>query len=344
MSVMRLGYACAIGLGALLLTAPLCRADVVLLANGDRVSGVIEKLDKDKLSLKTEFAGVIQIDWKKVAQVESDKEYEVEADSGKTFRGKLAFAENGVMVQGPESRVPLTLVAVRSVSPAPQSESALAPLHGTVNVGYNFARGNSNVSNSAAAINANYRTEEYKVSLDVQSLFNSDTNEAPSNRYYGSLRYDRYLNPRSFWFALGGLEHDEKRSLDLRTNLGGGLGWKLLHDDRNEANLLSGVTYVNEQYQDPAATTPNGSSSEALMGIDLRNALLGGIVATNKVSVNPNLVQLGRYRMSVESGVRLPLLSRYVWSFQLFDRYDSRPPVEARRNDYGAISSFGVTF
>jgi len=341
---MRLGYICAIGLCALLWAAPRCHADVVLLANGDRISGVIEKLDKEKLSLKTEFAGVIQIDWKKVSQLESDNEYDVEADSGKTFRGKLAFAQNGVVVQSTGAAVPLMLVSVRSVNPPPQTERALAPLHGTVNVGYNFARGNSNVSNSAAAINANYRTEEYKVTLDVQSLFNSDTNESPSNRYYGSLRYDRFLNPRSFWFTLGGLEHDEKRSLDLRTNLGGGLGWKLLHDSKNEANLLSGVTYVNEQYQDPVATTPNGSSGEALMGIDLRNALLGGIVATNKVSVTPNLVQLGRYRMSIESGVRLPMLTRYIWSFQLFDRYDSRPPVEARRNDYGAISSFGVTF
>ena len=81
------------------------------------------------------------------------------------------------------------------------------------------------------------------------------------------------------------------------------------------------------------------------MGIDLRNAILGGIVATNKISRSaPNLVQLGRYRMSIETGVRLPLMTRYVWSFQLFDRYDSRPPVEAKRNDYGAISSFGVTF
>jgi putative salt-induced outer membrane protein YdiY len=328
-----------------LLLAALCsRADVVLLSNGDRVSGQIEKLAQDKLSFKTEFAGTIQIDWKKVLQIESDKAYDVEVDSGRRIRGKLALAQNAVVVQTADARVPLMLVSVKSVSPPPQSEGALTPLHGTVNVGYNFARGNSNLSNSTASANAHYRTDAYQVTLDLQSLFNSESGQPPSNRYYGNLRYDRYLNARSFWFALGGLEHDEKRSLDLRTNLGGGLGWKLLHDDKNEANLLSGITYVNEQYQDPAPAAPNGSSSEGLMGIDLRNSLVAGIVATHKVSLQPNLVQLGRYRMSVESGVRLPLLSRYIWSLQLFDRYDSRPPVEAKRNDYGAISSFGVTF
>jgi hypothetical protein len=52
----------------------------------------------------------------------------------------------------------------------------------------------------------------------------------------------------------------------------------------------------------------------------------------------------GRYRVSVESGLRMPLFSRYEWSFQVYNRFDSEPPVQTKRNDYGAISSFGVTF
>ncbi len=97
---------------------------MVLLTNGDRVSGQIEKLDKEKLSLKTEFAGTIQIDWKKVAQLESDKEYDVEADSGQKIRGKLAACPERRNRQTASARVPLMLVSVKSVSPPPQSESA----------------------------------------------------------------------------------------------------------------------------------------------------------------------------------------------------------------------------
>jgi len=341
--VMRLCQRCLLTVIVVFAFGVVCHADVVLLTNGDRVSGEIEKLDKEKLSLKTEFAGTIQIDWKKVAQLESDKEYDVEASSGQKIRGKLAFATTGLMVNAGDARVPLSLVSVKAVTPAVESEGLLGSLHGNVNVGYSFAGGNNNVSNSTVSANARYHTETYQIGADVQSLFNRQTNQTPTSRQFGSLRYDRYLSPQSFWFTGGSLEHDESKKLELRTNLGGGLGWKVLSQDKHEANLLGGLTYVNEQYQDPT-TVPTGSSSEALMGLDMRNAILGGIEATNKISLSPNLVQLGRYRMAMESGVRMPLLSRYVWSFQVFDRFDSRPPVEAKRNDYGAISSFGVTF
>jgi hypothetical protein len=29
---------------------------------------------------------------------------------------------------------------------------------------------------------------------------------------------------------------------------------------------------------------------------------------------------------------------------KLFDRYDSEPPLEVMRNDYGVVSAFGFTF
>ncbi len=213
-----------------------------------------------------------------------------------------------------------------------------------MNVGYNFARGNNNVSNSTVAANVRYRTEQYQVTLDAQSLFNSRRTRLRRSRYFGNLRYDRYLSPQSFWFTRGSLEHDESRAwICARTSAAASAG-SCCSQAKHEANLLGGVTYVNEQYQDPTPTAPNGSSSEALMGMDHAERDPRRHEATNKSRSRPNLVQLGRYRMAMETGVALPLLTRYIWSFQFFDRFDSRPPVEAKRNDYGAISSFGVTF
>ena len=42
--------------------------------------------------------------------------------------------------------------------------------------------------------------------------------------------------------------------------------------------------------------------------------------------------------------MRIPLLSSFNFSVSLFDRYDSRPPTDVKRNDYGLISALGVTF
>jgi hypothetical protein len=86
------------------------------------------------------------------------------------------------------------------------------------------------------------------------------------------------------------------------------------------------------------------SSGEGVLGLDLKNTLMAGVQLVTKLSISPNLLQGGRYRMSFESGARMPLIGRYVWTFNIFDRYDSQPPVQAQRNDYGAVSSVGFTF
>ena len=156
-----------------MLSASTSHADVVLLSNGDRVSGVIEKLDKEKLSLKTEFAGTIQIDWKKVAQLESDKEYDVEADSGQKIRGKLERAperrdraDAGECAGSADAR--LRQVGESSAAVGRHTRAAARERECRLQ----FCGGNNNVSNSTASANIRYRTEDYQVTLDAQSLFN----------------------------------------------------------------------------------------------------------------------------------------------------------------------------
>ena len=42
------------------------KTDVVILKNGDRVTGEIKSLDRGKMSLSTDHMGTIQIEWEEV--------------------------------------------------------------------------------------------------------------------------------------------------------------------------------------------------------------------------------------------------------------------------------------
>src|SRR5690606_30001421 len=55
------------------LSAP-ALADTVWLKNGDKLSGSIQLFDGGKLLLKTDYAGSITLDVKKIATLESDRE------------------------------------------------------------------------------------------------------------------------------------------------------------------------------------------------------------------------------------------------------------------------------
>jgi preprotein translocase subunit YajC len=57
---------------AALLTT-LVHADEVVLTNGDRITGKVVELVDGKLSIKTEYAGVVKIDWTQVETFSTDQ-------------------------------------------------------------------------------------------------------------------------------------------------------------------------------------------------------------------------------------------------------------------------------
>jgi len=52
----------------------------------------------------------------------------------------------------------------------------------------------------------------------------------------------------------------------------------------------------------------------------------------------------GRVRLSSQSNLRIELIRNFYWNFQLYENYDTRPPIAAPKNDLGITTSVGWTF
>ena len=68
------------------------KTDVVILKNGDHITGEIKSLDRGKMSLSTGYMGTVQIEWEDVAQVTSQWPFEVETETGLRIFGSLSPA------------------------------------------------------------------------------------------------------------------------------------------------------------------------------------------------------------------------------------------------------------
>jgi hypothetical protein len=180
----------------------------------------------------------------------------------------------------------------------------------------------------------------------ITSLFSKQDDAEPTSRQTLDLRYDRFLSPKAFAFALSSFERNDRLRLSLRSRLGGGFGWKLVKSTESELSLLGGFTYINEQFRDADSgmSLPRQSSGEALGGIELATTRFSGVRLGTKLLVLPNLLDGGRYRIEYDSSVRVPLFSSMTWSMTLFDRFDSQPPLDVQRSDYGLVSAFGFSF
>ncbi len=325
------------------------RADTVILKNADRLTGEIIRLEKNKLVLKTDYAGMVQIDWGAVERLQSGKRFRVETDNQRQLTGLVSVSPRGVDVISQDDVVsiePLRVVAMEPASEAGAEEGFWKALEGSVDVGYSLARGNSRLSQSSLGVRTQYRTPAWRMQVDASSLFSRQSDAPTTSRHTGSLRLDRFLGTETFVFTLAALERDERQLLDLRANLGGGFGWKVLRSRRTELSLLGGATFVNEDFRrrGPEQTAPGGSSGESLIGYSLERSLLGRAVLTSKTSAFRNFFGPARYRITFDGGLRVPLAGPFTWNMRLFDRFDSRPPEGVLRNDYGWISSLGIAF
>ncbi len=66
------------------------KIDVVVMQNGDRLTGEIKELERGRLKLDTDYMGTVEIEWEQVARLTSPQDFEIEDQIGGTYFGSLA--------------------------------------------------------------------------------------------------------------------------------------------------------------------------------------------------------------------------------------------------------------
>ena len=115
-----------------LLAAP--KTDVVVLANGDRITGEIKSLEYNQLKLSTYDMGTVYIEWDKIASLKSDQYLLLERTDGTRYYGQLVAGEknDSTLRVKRSARGSLTrpggrtFVAARCLSESPRSARAFS--------------------------------------------------------------------------------------------------------------------------------------------------------------------------------------------------------------------------
>lgn len=319
------------------------QAGTIGLKNGDRISGDIKGLKDGILSLETPYAGLVRIDWAQVATISSTSPLRVEFVSGRSSTGTLAAPRPSLLevrgaatLQGRFSRV----VSISQPGEVPPPTGWFNLWHGNFDLGFTITRGNSETSNLAINFKPTRKTSRDRLSLEFQSLRSVQDGEVSSNLLRTRGRYDRFLSPRAFLFATGGIEKDERADLDLRTTEGGGFGVQLTPHSDTQLSLFGGVTFLQEQF----SGEPRALNAQGLLGAEIDSKLFSPLTFSSKGQFLPILSD-GRYRLEWDATLRIPLFKGFNFGIQIFDNFDSRPPDPGiKRNDFGILSNLGLAF
>jgi putative salt-induced outer membrane protein len=321
-------------------------ADQVVLKNGDRFTGEVIKSDAKTMTFKSEFAGVVTIQWDSIVSVTTEKPVALTLSDGQVFRGTLSTVDGNFRVvtsQTGELKAAKSFVtSIRSQAEQTAYETQVERLRnpglldlwsGYIDTGLALSRGNSRTTTFNVGANANRTTTRDKIGVHFTSLqsTNSTTgvSETVANLTRGGIRYDLNVSPKAFTFGFTDLEFDEFQKLDLRFVIGGGGGYHVYRRGKSFFDLSAGASLNKEFFQDNVRR----SSAELLFGDELVYDWKGITTFNQKLVVYPNISNSGAYRINWDSGA-VTRISRWLsWQITISDRFLSNPVPGARKND-----------
>jgi putative salt-induced outer membrane protein YdiY len=312
--------------------------DVVITTTGDRLVGEIKKVEKDVLTLSTDYSDSdFKIKWEKIVSIESERQFLLETFDGKRLAGSMSpdQASRAVQIGGTNVRLPEVSTAV------PFERSFWSRFDAGFDFGYSLTRANSAEQLSIGG------TLSYRAERDIDTLFgnafkNSQENAPTTSRWDLGNDYRHLLGTR--WYVNTGQDflNSEEQGLDLRTTLGGGGGRYLFRSSSQHLALGAGLAWTNENYSDPAV--PTKDSAEAYLGTEFMTEKLKITDLLTRFTYYPSLTISGRHRFNYRFDLDFNLPGDWYLRIGLFDNFDNKPPEGFAKNDYGWSNSFGLKF
>jgi len=328
-------------LGLLMSSAAIAYAqkDVVITTSGDKLVGKIEKVEKDVLTLSTDYSDSdFKIKWDKIASIQSDRQFLVETFDGQRIVGALKpEVEKKVTAQVAGTSVQLPKVA----SVEPIERSFFSRLDAGFDVGYSMTRANSAKQLSLGG-NTIYRDEQNVDTAFFNAFRSSQSNAPKTKRWEIGNDFRHFLTRRWYANTTQNFLNSDEQQLSLRTTIGGGMGRYLLRSSSQYLALGGGLAWTNEKYTDPAV--PTKDSAEAFVGTEFMTEKLKFADLVNRFTLFPSLTISGRYRANYTFDLKFNLPGDWYFRIGLYDNFDSRPPAGLSRNDYGWSNSFGLKF
>lgn len=342
----------------IMIAPPLCAADTVVLNNGSRLIGTVSNFDGKQLTLKTDYAGDLNIKWSQVKELTTDQPVYVVTPDNRTVQGPVTTEAGELVVHssGGEVRVPLSKAnTIRSQQEQHSYEASLHPgftqdWKGGVNLGFAVARGNSNTTNLNTGFNADRKTLNDEVIAYASSVY--ATSDLPgggvtANAILGGIRYNRDITPKVFAFVSADYTHDELQFLNLRSIYSAGLGYHAINNPNTTLDLLAGLNYTRETYSGgttAAGFTPgvNRNLPGITAGEDFMHKFNGITILTEDFTFYPQLNDFNQYRFAFDAAATTKINKWLGWVVSVNDRYVTNPPVLGTKSN-DMIFSTGIT-
>jgi hypothetical protein len=319
------------------------KTDNIWLENGNKVTGEIKKLEYGKLTFNTNDLGLLNVNWEKVVNIESNKVFEIETTQGYLFRGKLEdLADTGaVLVRTGAAGTEIDLRDITTIYPI--KSRFIKRISGPVNLSIGYSKAND-LLQLGFDTDLGYRGTKIYSSFSSSSAYTSQYDSIKTQRQKYSFSAGK--NFRKHWYTGGlvGYEQNSELGIQSRVNLGAQVGRTFIQNNKNNLETALAVQGTREYFY---SSKPSVYNLELFLNIKYKHFLYYTPKSdiTTELQFLPNMTDWGRVRINYSIMVKQELFSDFFWSLSFYINYDNRPPdANSATTDWSVTTGFGYSF
>jgi hypothetical protein len=325
-------------------------SDVIIMKNGDHVTGQIKSLNSGVLSVSLDYVdGTISVDWLKVARVESSQLFVILTQNGSSYEGSLVTPK---AIPGQPVKIQITQTAGNKIEiqrsqvvrMTQTSEEFHQRFSGDISLGTIYSKGNQATQYNFAT-DVQYLRERWAAEASYSSSLSANSGSSTSTRNQLTLSAYHLLRKHNYFYeGLGNFLQSSVQGIRLQTSLGGGIGYFFKDTNTTTVSLVGGLAWQGTNYTTSVVPQSAQNVAAALIAGEVKLFKFKKTNLDVTATLLPALSDPGRVRFNMNTTYYLKLFGNLSWNLSFYGNWDNQPPPGLSGSDYGTSSGVTYTF
>lgn len=300
---------------------PASAAQTIILQNGDRLTGTVERMSDGIVKFTTGYAGTLNIEWKKVREIRSDDEPMQVRLTGNGTIPTRTIIRTDALTQLDQRSEPTANVT--QINPDDWETGKASRLSGEVGLAAKLDRGNTHENRTDISTRLEWKKLKHRVRLAGELEYDKTDGEIAQNRWSVETTYDNHFAKNLYYGGMTTFKRDRMTDLDLRWTIGPYFGWNIIDKPGTKLSIENGLEYTSETYR-----SQSGNSFIA----DAWRMEFSYFIIADKLELyhrNKGLVSLadaGGLSFDTWTGLKAPIASGLSTSAELKTSYNGDTP------------------
>ncbi len=324
--------------------------DVLVMRNGDRITGEIKGLESGVLRIDVAYVdGALSIEWSKISRIESPQLFIVKTEDGSVYTGALGSdsgpeSERPLLVRRSDGADPVAIQKAHVVGLEETSRKFFQAVSGSVLLGVVYSKGN-NATQYNLGSGAEYRRERWGFGASFNSNLsaNSGSNTATHNQF--DFDVYRLMNRKNYFYsAFGNFLQSSVQGIDLQTTLGAGIGHYFKNTNQVRFSVVGGLLWQSAKYQPDVVPIATQHIVGGAIVTDLSVSFFKKTNLNARTTLAPAFSDPGRVHVNTNVSYYVKILGDLSWDFSFYGNWDTNPPGNFAGADFGYSSGMRWTF